>query len=86
MGRLLINRKRDESFRLIDDRHGTEIIVTIGKNRGARTDIVIDAPQHVRIVRSELESLPPGSLNNPELPQPLWRENNGGRKFAKRRR
>ena len=86
MGRLIISRKQDESFRLIDDRHGTEILVTIGKSRGNHTGIAIDAPEHVRIVRSELADLPAGSLNNPELPKPRWLENDGGRKFAKRRR
>ena len=86
MGRLIISRKPNESFRLVDQRYGTEIVVTVGKDSGARTDIVIDAPEHVRIVRSELADLPAGSLNNPELPKPRWRENDGGRKFAKRRR
>lgn len=84
---LKLSRKPGESVRLLDNRHGTEIIITVCERSGGNVELLFDAPQYVKVLRTEIplrETPPLGALNNPELPQARWRENSG-RKFAKRR-
>lgn len=49
---LVLSRKLDESIRI-----GDEIVITVKQIAGNRVSIGIEAPDHVRILRGELEPL-----------------------------
>lgn len=51
---LILSRKASEGVRV-----GSNIVIRIEEVRGNRVRISFDAPRDIRIVREELEDLPP---------------------------
>jgi carbon storage regulator len=60
---LVLTRKLNETI-LID---GGEITIRVVDIRGGRVRLGIEAPQHVRIERQELETPPPARIRDDEL-------------------
>jgi sRNA-binding carbon storage regulator CsrA len=82
---LKLRLKDGEAIKLIDDRTGTRSEIWVYQD-GRDIAIGVEAPRHIRVVRSTLEeNPPPGGLNNPTLPEAKWREQ-AGRKFAAKRK
>jgi carbon storage regulator len=56
---LILSRKENESIEI-----GNDVKITISKVKGNRVNVGIEAPRGTTILRSELRSIPPESVDD----------------------